>query len=75
MSVHAHKHTHDYIFLKHCNLILQKGPAVPIHAKEAQRGGRGIAIAILDSEGVYEGVGGQRSDWAALPWGKINWYS
>jgi len=30
---------------------------VPLDTNEAQRGGRGIAIAILDSEGA----GGQRS--------------
>ena len=71
MSVHAHKHIRDYIFLKFGILILQKSTALPIDAKEAQWGGRGIAIAILDSEGV----GGQRSDWPALPRVKINQYS
>jgi hypothetical protein len=50
-------------------LSLSKSKAVPLHAKQAQRGGIGIALPILD-HGAITGVGGKGHEPAALPPGK-----
>ena len=46
-----------------------KGNAVPLHAKQARRGARSIALPIVIL-GDRRGLGGQRHAPAALPPGK-----